>query len=45
VPVFAPLLPESQVLERPGGHKWSVWVPAAGEVFAQVRRQRARALE
>jgi len=45
VPVFAPLLPESQVLERPGGHKWSVWVPAAGEVFAQVRRQRAQALE
>jgi pimeloyl-ACP methyl ester carboxylesterase len=39
VPVFSPLLPPAQVLERPGGHKWEVWVPAAAEVFTAVRAQ------
>ncbi len=40
VPVFAPLVPPEQVLERPGGHAWTVWVPAAAEVFASVRTRR-----
>jgi pimeloyl-ACP methyl ester carboxylesterase len=39
VPVFAPLLPDAQILERPGGHAWSVWVPAAGEVLTRARQQ------
>lgn len=43
VPVFAPLLPPAQVLERPGGHAWTVWVPAAAEVFAAVRAQQLAA--
>lgn len=37
VPVFSPLLPESQVIERPGGHTWEVWVPAAGDVLRRAR--------
>lgn len=39
VPVFAPLIPQAQVIERPGGHAWSVWVPAAAEVLARAREQ------
>lgn len=42
VPVFAPLLPPEQVLERPGGHAWTVWVPASAEVFARVRAGRTK---
>lgn len=42
VPVFAPLLPADQVLERSGGHTWSVWVPAAAEVFGRVRTRERR---
>lgn len=38
VPVIAPLLPPAHILERPGGHTWSVWVPAAREVFEQASR-------
>ena len=35
--VFSPALPADQVLERPGGHAWVVWSPAAGEVFTRIR--------
>lgn len=40
VPLFAPLIPDAQILERPGGHKWTVWVPAAGEAFAIAQQRR-----
>lgn len=43
VPLFAPLLEPSQMLERPGGHTWSVWSPAATEIFTRVRAARAPA--
>lgn len=33
MPVLAPLLPEENVLVRPGGHSWRVWSPALGEVL------------
>ena len=42
VPLIAPLLLEQQVLERPGGHAWDVWVPAAAEVFAAVAERRVK---
>jgi pimeloyl-ACP methyl ester carboxylesterase len=44
VPVLAPLLPQAQVLERPGPHAWTVWVPLTREIFAQVAAQRAATL-
>lgn len=37
VPVFAPLVPDAHILERPGGHAWTVWVPAAGDVLRAAR--------
>lgn len=39
--VLSPALPPRQVLARPGGHAWAVWSPAAGEVFARIRADRA----
>jgi Putative esterase len=36
IPVIAPLLPGDHILERPGAHKWSVWTPAAGEIFLRI---------
>lgn len=39
--VLSPTLPQDQVLARPGGHAWVVWSPAAGEVFARIRAERA----
>lgn len=36
VPVIAPLLAPAQMLERPGGHAWTVWTPAAAEIFARI---------
>ncbi len=33
---IAEVIPASQYLERPGGHKWAVWAPAAGEVFSAI---------
>lgn len=36
IPVIAPLVPCTQILKRPGGHKWSVWTPAAEEVFRLI---------
>lgn len=41
VPVFSPLIPEEQVMERPGGHAWTVWTPAAGEVLSSARQGQA----
>lgn len=43
VPVIAPLMPESHILERPGGHVWAVWVPAAAEVFTRIRERQSLA--
>jgi pimeloyl-ACP methyl ester carboxylesterase len=37
VPVIAPLLPADQVLERPGGHSWTVWTPALVEILQAIR--------
>ncbi|MBX3724685.1 MAG: alpha/beta hydrolase [Xanthomonadales bacterium] len=36
VPVIAPLLPPEQMLERAGGHAWTVWTPAAAEIFTRI---------
>lgn len=38
IPVLVPLLPSEQVLQRPGGHKWSVWTPAAEEIFVRIAK-------
>lgn len=35
------LLPPAQVLAREGGHTWSVWTPAAKDIFAAIERRRA----
>lgn len=42
VPVLAPLLRPEQMLERPGGHAWSVWTPASAEIFARIAADRER---
>lgn len=34
MPLLIPLLPPDHVLVRPGGHAWSVWSPALGEVLS-----------
>ncbi|MBE5315352.1 MAG: alpha/beta hydrolase [Xanthomonadales bacterium] len=41
VPVIAPALDSTQILPRPGGHKWVVWNAAATEIFARLRREAA----
>ncbi|HUP91348.1 MAG TPA: alpha/beta hydrolase-fold protein [Solimonas sp.] len=33
--LIAPMLPAGHAVEVPGGHSWSVWAPAAGEIFAR----------
>lgn len=33
MPVLIPLLPDGNVLVRPGGHTWRVWSPALGEIL------------
>jgi pimeloyl-ACP methyl ester carboxylesterase len=38
--LLAPLLPADQVTVRPGGHTWTVWSPATGEI---LRRADAKA--
>jgi pimeloyl-ACP methyl ester carboxylesterase len=42
IPVIAPLLPANHVLERQGAHKWSVWTPAAEEIFQRVAKDPPR---
>jgi pimeloyl-ACP methyl ester carboxylesterase len=37
VTIIAPLIPDTQILERSGGHTWKVWVPAAQAVLEAVR--------
>lgn len=39
-PPLAAVLPAGHVLERDGGHAWTVWTPAAREVSAAIARQR-----
>ncbi|HUP90643.1 MAG TPA: alpha/beta hydrolase-fold protein [Solimonas sp.] len=34
--LIASVLPRTHYLERPGGHAWKVWTPAATEVFAEA---------
>jgi pimeloyl-ACP methyl ester carboxylesterase len=41
VPLIAPALDSTQILPRPGGHKWVVWNAAATEIFARLRREAA----
>lgn len=36
MPLLTPLLPASQVLVRPGGHAWTVWSPATGEILRRA---------
>jgi pimeloyl-ACP methyl ester carboxylesterase len=45
VPVLAPLLPPTQVLERSGPHAWSVWVPLTREIFAEIASQHRTAVQ
>lgn len=45
VPVIAPLLPPDHVLERPGGHSWSVWTPALVEILQAIPSPRPGADE
>lgn len=37
MPLLAPLLPASHVLVRPGGHAWTVWTPATGEILRRAQ--------
>ena len=39
MPPLVSLLPANHVLLRPGGHAWSVWSPAAKEIFSRIRRE------
>lgn len=34
--VLAPVLPADHVMVRPGGHTWTVWSPAAGELLRRA---------
>jgi Putative esterase len=34
--LLAPLLPADQVMVRPGGHTWTVWSPAIGEILRRA---------
>ena len=34
--LLASVLPPDHVLQRPGGHAWSVWTPAAGELLRRI---------
>jgi pimeloyl-ACP methyl ester carboxylesterase len=44
--IIATALPADHVLNPEGGHRWTVWSPAAGEAFATLRRaQGERELE
>lgn len=36
MPVLAPALRSEQILVRDGGHAWSVWSPAAAEIFTRA---------
>ena len=40
MPPLVSLLPANHVLVRPGGHAWSVWSPAAKEIFSRIRAER-----
>jgi hypothetical protein len=40
VPLLAPALPADQVLVRDGGHTWTVWSPAIGDVLKQADAKR-----
>ena len=39
-PQLIPALPQDQVLVREGGHAWTVWSPAMGEVLRKVDAKR-----
>ncbi len=36
LPAIAPVLRPEQTVRLPGGHAWSVWTPAAAEVFERI---------
>lgn len=38
MPPLVATLPTSHVLPRPGGHAWTVWTPAAREIFSQLEK-------
>jgi len=41
MPLIEPMLPAGQVLVREGGHSWSVWTPALGEILQSASAQDA----
>jgi pimeloyl-ACP methyl ester carboxylesterase len=42
MPLLAPAVPQDQVLVREGGHTWTVWSPAIGEVLRRAEAKRGR---
>ena len=40
ISLFAGSLPSAQTLERDGGHRWSVWTPAMGELLRRIDASR-----
>lgn len=42
MPLLIPALPKDQVLVREGGHAWTVWSPAIGEVLRRADAKRGR---
>jgi Putative esterase len=41
MPLLTPLLPTEQVMVREGGHTWTVWSPAAGEILRRAGEKTA----
>jgi hypothetical protein len=39
MPLLEAALDPAQILQRPGGHRWTVWNAAATEIFAALREQ------
>jgi pimeloyl-ACP methyl ester carboxylesterase len=40
MPLLAPVLRDDQVLVRPGGHDWTVWSQATGEILRRIAGER-----
>ena len=40
ISLFAPALPATHALEHDGGHRWTVWTPAMGELLRRIDASR-----
>jgi hypothetical protein len=45
MPVLTPALRDDQILVRPGGHDWTVWSSAIGEILRDVEQKRGAAVQ